>query len=62
MGVEYIYFKQTNSLDRRNRTLNISATNESFVSRVDINENCKYFVSRFFKSIWRGGGDTACNW
>ncbi|KAB7498783.1 SEC14-like protein 5, partial [Armadillidium nasatum] len=44
MGVEFVYFIQTNTLDKRNRTLHINAKNESFVSRVVINENCKYFV------------------
>ncbi|XP_066944134.1 SEC14-like protein 1 isoform X6 [Macrobrachium rosenbergii] len=44
MGVEFIYFIQTNTLDRRNRTLTIEAYNESFSSRVVINENCKYSV------------------
>lgn len=45
MGVEFIFFVQTNTLDRRNRTLHIEAYNESFSSRVTIQENCKYTVS-----------------
>lgn len=44
MGVEFIFFVQTNTLDRRNRTLHIEAYNESFSSRVTIQENCKYSV------------------
>ncbi|XP_071547892.1 SEC14-like protein 1 isoform X2 [Panulirus ornatus] len=44
MGVEYIYFVQTNTLDKRNRTLTIEAYNESFSSRVVINEKCRYTV------------------
>ncbi|XP_042862265.1 SEC14-like protein 1 isoform X2 [Penaeus japonicus] len=44
MGVEFIFFVQTNTLDRRNRTLHIEAYNESFSSRVTIQENCKYTV------------------
>ncbi|XP_042218419.1 SEC14-like protein 1 isoform X2 [Homarus americanus] len=44
MGVEYIYFVQTNTLDNRNRTLTIEAYNESFSSRVVINEKCRYTV------------------
>ncbi|KAK3853444.1 hypothetical protein Pcinc_040009, partial [Petrolisthes cinctipes] len=44
MGVEYIYFVQTNTLDRRNRTLTIEAHNESFSSRVVIHEKCRYSV------------------
>ncbi|CAB3401558.1 unnamed protein product [Caenorhabditis bovis] len=43
-GVDYVYFTQKNSLDRRNRTLNIEATNISFSTRIDIKENCTYYV------------------
>ncbi|XP_037081881.1 SEC14-like protein 1 isoform X2 [Pollicipes pollicipes] len=42
MGVDFIYFRQKNSLDMRARTLHIEAWNESFASRVVINENCRY--------------------
>ena len=45
MGVEFIYFVQTNTLNRKERVLSIEAYNESFSSRVVINENCKYWVS-----------------
>ncbi|XP_043195394.1 SEC14-like protein 1 isoform X2 [Amphibalanus amphitrite] len=44
MGVEYIYFRQKNSLDRRARTLHIEAWNESYATRVVISENCRYTV------------------
>ncbi|KAF2356884.1 CRAL-TRIO lipid binding domain [Trinorchestia longiramus] len=44
MGVEFLYFIQTNSLNRRDRVLEIEAYNESFSSRVIINETCKYSV------------------
>ncbi|MPC32077.1 SEC14-like protein 1 [Portunus trituberculatus] len=44
MGVEFIHFIQTNTLDRRNRTLKIDAYNESFSSRVVIKEHCTYSV------------------
>ena len=44
MGVEYIYFRQKNSLDRRARTLHIEAWNESYAARVVINEKCRYTV------------------
>ncbi|KAK7111754.1 SEC14-like protein 1 isoform X2 [Littorina saxatilis] len=44
VGVDCVYFIQKNELDRRNRTLKISAHNESFSSRVIINENCNYSV------------------
>lgn len=43
-GVDFVYFIQKNSLDRRNRTLKIEARNESFSSRIVINENCTYTV------------------
>ena len=44
MGVEFIYFRQKNSLDRRARTLHIEAWNESYATRVVINEKCRYTV------------------
>uniref|UniRef100_A0A6A7FYP6 SEC14-like protein 5 n=2 Tax=Hirondellea gigas TaxID=1518452 RepID=A0A6A7FYP6_9CRUS len=44
MGVEFIYFIQTNTLRRRERVLEIEAYNESFSARVIINETCKYSV------------------
>ncbi|CAL8074678.1 unnamed protein product [Orchesella dallaii] len=43
-GVDYVYFIQVNSLDRRNRALKIEAYNESFATRVIIHEVCNYFV------------------
>ncbi|KAL6722822.1 hypothetical protein Aduo_017907 [Ancylostoma duodenale] len=43
-GVDYVYFTQKNSLDRRKRTLLIEASNISFSSRIIIKENCHYYV------------------
>ncbi|XP_077086882.1 SEC14-like protein 1 [Siphateles boraxobius] len=43
-GVDYLYFIQKNSLDRRERTLHIEAYNESFSSRVNVYEHCCYTV------------------
>ncbi|CAH1794678.1 unnamed protein product [Owenia fusiformis] len=43
-GVEHVNFIQKNSLDLRSRVLVINAYNESFSSKVTINENCKYSV------------------
>eukprot|EP00116_Pleurobrachia_bachei_P002101 sb/3462363/ len=43
-GADYVYFIQKNSLNRRNRTLHIVATNETFASRVRIKEECSYKV------------------
>ena len=44
IGVEYVYFNQTNCLNRRDRTLTITAYNESFSSRVGVTEHCYYSV------------------
>ncbi|GFG33633.1 hypothetical protein Cfor_03387, partial [Coptotermes formosanus] len=44
IGVDFVYFIQKNTLDFRNRTLNIEAHNESFSSRVVVLERCRYFV------------------
>ncbi|XP_041363416.1 SEC14-like protein 5 [Gigantopelta aegis] len=44
VGVDYVIFIQKNCLDRRKRTLMISAYNESFSSRIAIVENCYYSV------------------
>ncbi|KAG9473719.1 hypothetical protein GDO78_004169 [Eleutherodactylus coqui] len=43
-GVDYVYFIQKNSLNRRDRTLHIEAYNESFCSRIVIHEYCCYTV------------------
>jgi hypothetical protein len=43
-GVDFIYFMQKNSLDKRKRTLNIEAHNLSFNTRVIVIENCFYYV------------------
>uniref|UniRef100_A0A8C8BIN0 SEC14-like protein 1 n=1 Tax=Otus sunia TaxID=257818 RepID=A0A8C8BIN0_9STRI len=43
-GVDYVYFVQKNSLNRRERTLHIEAYNETFSNRVIINEHCCYTV------------------
>lgn len=44
MGVEYLLFRQKNTLDKRKRTLQIDAWNESFQNRVIIKELCLYSV------------------
>ncbi|NP_001087870.1 SEC14-like lipid binding 5 S homeolog [Xenopus laevis] len=43
-GVDYVYFIQKNSLNRQERTLHIESYNESFSSRIIINEHCCYTV------------------
>uniref|UniRef100_A0A3Q2UJ94 SEC14-like protein 1 n=2 Tax=Fundulus heteroclitus TaxID=8078 RepID=A0A3Q2UJ94_FUNHE len=43
-GVEYLYFLQKNTLNRRDRTLHIEVHNETFSSRVFVRECCSYTV------------------
>ncbi|XP_013101535.1 protein real-time [Stomoxys calcitrans] len=44
IGVEFVFFIQHNYLDMENRTLNIEAVNESFSSRIEIFERCRYYA------------------
>ncbi|TMS36851.1 hypothetical protein L596_003925 [Steinernema carpocapsae] len=46
-GVDYVYFTQKNSLDRRKRTLLIEASNISFASRIVVIEKCNYYNSEW---------------
>ncbi|XP_075999333.1 SEC14-like protein 1 [Genypterus blacodes] len=43
-GVDYLYFIQKNTLNRRDRTLHIEVHNETFSSRVIVSECCNYTV------------------
>ncbi|XP_070837139.1 SEC14-like protein 1 [Chaetodon trifascialis] len=43
-GVDYLYFIQKNTLNRRDRTLHIEVHNETFSSRVIVRECCNYSV------------------
>ncbi|KAI1725704.1 PRELI-like family domain-containing protein [Ditylenchus destructor] len=43
-GVDYVYFTQKNSLNRRNRTLLIEASNITFSSRIIVKEVCNYYI------------------
>nr|XP_061837561.1 SEC14-like protein 1 [Nerophis lumbriciformis] len=43
-GVDYLYFIQKNTLNRRDRTLQIEIHNETFSNRVIARERCKYTV------------------
>uniref|UniRef100_A0A6Q2YMC2 SEC14 like lipid binding 1 n=1 Tax=Esox lucius TaxID=8010 RepID=A0A6Q2YMC2_ESOLU len=43
-GVDYLYFIQKNTLNRRTRTLHIEVVNESFSNRVIVHEICNYTV------------------
>lgn len=44
IGVDVVYFIQKNFLDMKTRTLSIEATNESFATRVEIFEKCRYYA------------------
>ncbi|XP_004342753.1 SEC14-like protein [Capsaspora owczarzaki ATCC 30864] len=44
IGVDYAYFIQKNTLNRRDRTLVIEARNETFANKVTILETCRYRV------------------
>uniref|UniRef100_T1IZ80 CRAL-TRIO domain-containing protein n=1 Tax=Strigamia maritima TaxID=126957 RepID=T1IZ80_STRMM len=44
VGVDFVYFIQKNSLDRRARQLKIDAQNESFATRIVVYESCVYSV------------------
>ena len=44
IGIDFLLFRQKNTLDRVNRTLRIDAWNESFCTRVEIQELCVYSV------------------
>ncbi|KAG2455445.1 S14L1 protein, partial [Polypterus senegalus] len=43
-GVEYVFFIQKNTLNWKDRTLLIEAHNETFGSRITVNETCCYSV------------------
>uniref|UniRef100_A0AAV2KNC1 PRELI/MSF1 domain-containing protein n=1 Tax=Knipowitschia caucasica TaxID=637954 RepID=A0AAV2KNC1_KNICA len=43
-GLDYLYFIQKNTLNRRDRTLDIRIHNETFSSRVLVREHCRYTV------------------
>lgn len=44
IGLDVVYFVQTNFLDRAARSLNIDATNETYASRIEIHERCRYYA------------------
>ncbi|XP_056263358.1 SEC14-like protein 1 isoform X4 [Pseudoliparis swirei] len=43
-GVDFLYFLQRNTLNRRDRTLHIEVHNETFSNRVVVSECCNYTV------------------
>lgn len=44
IGVDVVFFLQTNTLNSLDRTLDINATNETFANRVEIVEICRYYA------------------
>ncbi|XP_055637386.1 protein real-time isoform X2 [Toxorhynchites rutilus septentrionalis] len=44
IGIDVAFFIQKNFLDMKARTLNIEATNETFSSRIEIFEKCRYYA------------------
>lgn len=44
IGLDHVFFIQQNTLDMKARTLNIEATNETFASRIEIFERCRYYA------------------
>lgn len=43
IGLDVVYFVQNNFLDMRARSLNIEAVNETYSSRIEIFERCRYY-------------------
>lgn len=63
-GVDYLYFIQNNTLNRRDRTLHIEVRNETFSNRVIVRECCNYTVSvsveednQLIRRSWLGGAE-----
>lgn len=54
-GVDYIYFIQKNTLNRKERTLHIESHNETFSNRVIIHETCCYSVSSIYTADPKAG-------
>lgn len=44
IGLDVVYFIQNNFLDMRARSLSIEAVNETFSSRIEIFERCRYYA------------------
>lgn len=44
IGLDVVFFIQNNYLDMRARSLSIEATNETFSSRIEIFERCRYYA------------------
>lgn len=44
IGLDHVFFIQNNYLDLRARSLNIEAVNETYSSRIEIFERCRYYA------------------
>lgn len=44
IGLDHVFFIQNNFLDMRARSLNIEATNETYATKVEIFERCRYYA------------------
>lgn len=44
IGLDHVFFIQNNYLDWRARSLNIEAVNETYSSRIEIFERCRYYA------------------
>lgn len=44
IGLDYVYFIQKNFLDLKARSLNIEAVNETYSSKIEIFERCRYYA------------------
>lgn len=44
IGLDHVFFLQNNFLDMRARSLNIEAVNETYASKIEIFERCRYYA------------------
>lgn len=44
IGLDHVFFIQNNYLDKGARSLNIEATNETYASKIEIFERCRYYA------------------
>lgn len=54
--MDYVYFSQKNTLNRKERTLHIESHNETFSNRVIIHETCCYSVSSIHTPVLFSAG------
>lgn len=44
IGLDHVFFIQNNYLDMRARSLNIEAVNETYATKIEIFERCRYYA------------------